>query len=124
MGVASIPWSPLARGLLTRPVEQSAASARNGSDFGITRFGAVYLGGGGAATVARVQELAQKKGCSMAQLALAWTLHKDCVAAPIVGTTSLEKLADLLGALDVKLDAEEMKYLEELYEPKPLVGVL
>ena len=58
----------------------------------------------------------------MAQLSLAWMLHKDVVSAPIIGTTSIEKLTDLLGALDVKLDADEMKYLEELYQQLKVLG--
>ncbi|KZV65544.1 Aldo/keto reductase [Peniophora sp. CONT] len=123
-GVGSIPWSPLARGLLTRPVDKNNDSARNNSDPGVIRFTKAYLGGGGEETIKRVEELAKKKSCSMAQLSLAWMLHKDVVSAPIIGTTSLEKLADLLGALDVKLNADEMKYLEELYEPKPVLGVM
>ena len=54
----------------------------------------------------------------MAQVALAWLLHKDSVAAPIIGTTSLEKLKDLVAALDVKLDEEEVKALEAPYKTK------
>jgi aryl-alcohol dehydrogenase-like predicted oxidoreductase len=58
----------------------------------------------------------------MAQIALAWTLHKDVVSAPIIGATKIERLHDLVGALDVKLDDEELKYLEELYKPKVIFG--
>ncbi|KAI0058651.1 Aldo/keto reductase [Artomyces pyxidatus] len=117
-GVGSIPWSPLARGFVTRPVSQR--TKRGDVDV----WGNLYLAehGGGNEIVKRVEELANKKGVSMAQLALAWILHKDVVAAPIVGTTSLEKLLDLLGALEVKLDADEIKYLDESYRNLPIIG--
>ena len=58
----------------------------------------------------------------MAQVALAWVMAKPGVTAPIVGTTSLANLEDLLGALDVTLDAEEVKFLEEPYKPVPIFG--
>jgi len=58
----------------------------------------------------------------MAQVALAWTLTKDVVTAPIIGTTSLDKLKDLISAIDLKLSEEEVKYLEEPYKPTPIIG--
>ncbi len=58
----------------------------------------------------------------MAQISLAWILSKPGVTAPIVGTTSLEKLQDLLAALDVKLSEEDVKFLEEEYKPLPVAG--
>ena len=53
----------------------------------------------------------------MAQIALAWVLHKDAVCAPIVGTSRIEKLDELVEALEIKLSDEEVKYLEEPYQP-------
>ena len=70
----------------------------------------------------RVEELAEHKNVTMAQVALAWILAKPGVSAPIVGTTSVEKLADLIGALEVKLSEEEIKYLEEEYKPLAVSG--
>ncbi|KAK0449867.1 NADP-dependent oxidoreductase domain-containing protein [Armillaria borealis] len=70
----------------------------------------------------RVEELATKKEISMAQIALAWIMNRDGVSAPIVGTTSLKNLYDLLGAIHVKLTAEEMAYLEEPYKPQAIIG--
>ena len=64
-----------------------------------------------------VETLAKKKGVPMAQIALAWVLHKDWVCAPIVGASKMERLDELVGALDVKLTEEEMNYLEETYQP-------
>jgi len=118
-GVGSIPWSPLARGLLTRPFDQE--TTRSGSD----RLIKGYKGPGREAIeeiVKRVEELAGKKGCSMAQIALAWIMAKDGVTAPIVGTTSLDNLKELIAALKIQLSEEDMKFLEEPYVPQAIIG--
>ncbi|KAL1666245.1 NADP-dependent oxidoreductase domain-containing protein [Schizophyllum commune] len=118
-GVGSIPWSPLARGMLTRPLTEQKTK-RGETD----RFIGQYSKSQASLEVIvnRVEELAKKKGCSMAQLALAWIMNRPGVTAPIVGTTSLENLNDLIGAVDVKLTEEEMKYLEEPYTPQGVIG--
>lgn len=116
-GVGCIPWSPLARGLLTRPVA-SKESTRAGSDQWVHG----YTGPGTADIVKRVEELAQRKGVTMAQIATAWCLAKDSVTAPIVGTTKLENLTEIIGALDIKLTDEDIKYLEEPYKPTAVFG--
>ncbi|KAA1477029.1 Aldo/keto reductase [Dentipellis sp. KUC8613] len=115
-GVGSIPWSPLARGNLTRPFGED--TIRKDTDDWAQGYGTPQT----KEIVNRVQELAKKKGLSMAQLALAWVLSKDVVSAPIIGTTSLEKLHDTVRALDVKLTDEEIKYLEESYKPRSIFG--
>ncbi|KLO06997.1 Aldo/keto reductase [Schizopora paradoxa] len=115
-GVGSIPWSPLARGFLTRPLD--AKTKRGDSDNALKR----YSTDANEATVARVEELARKKGVSMAKIALAWVLHRDGVTAPIVGTTSLKNLEDLIAAVHVDLSDEEMKYIEETYAPMAVFG--
>ncbi|KAI0737382.1 aryl-alcohol dehydrogenase [Daedaleopsis nitida] len=115
-GVGSIPWSPLARGLLTRPID--AESKRGNTDRMIGR----YKNESTATIVSRVEELAKKKGVSMAQIAIAWVLAKPGVTAPIIGTTSLSNLEDILGGLDVQLSEEELKYLEDPYKPVAIVG--
>ncbi|EIW54241.1 Aldo/keto reductase [Trametes versicolor FP-101664 SS1] len=74
--------------------------------------------------VDRVEELAKRKGVKMAQVALAWIFAKPGVSAPIIGTTNLSNLEELLGALDIKLSEEEVKYLEEPYKPMVVVGAL
>ncbi|KAG8731273.1 hypothetical protein FRC11_004599 [Ceratobasidium sp. 423] len=74
------------------------------------------------AIINRVEVLAASKGVSMAQIAIAWVLSKDPVAAPIVGTTSLKNLEDILGAIRVKLTEEEIKSLEEPYLPQSITG--
>lgn len=69
-----------------------------------------------------VEQLAKQNNVSMAQIALAWVMAKPGVTAPIVGTTSLENLEDLLGALSLTLSEDEMKMLEEEYKPLPVSG--
>ncbi|KAJ3007688.1 hypothetical protein NUW54_g3450 [Trametes sanguinea] len=115
-GVGSIPWSPLGRGLLTRPLNEE--TVRRKTDVYLEVFNMTSL----PAVVSRVEELAKKKGVSMAQIATAWTLHKPGVTAPIIGTTSLKNLEDILGALDVKLTDEDIKFLEEPYQPTNIIG--
>ncbi|KAI1787698.1 Aldo/keto reductase [Ganoderma leucocontextum] len=115
-GVGSIPWSPLGRGLLTRPV--GAETTRGKSDRMLSRHENEVV----PAVRGSVEELAKKKGVSMAQISMAWILSKPHVAAPIVGTTSLANLEDILGSLEVKLTEDEIKFLEEQYKPLPVSG--
>ncbi|KAH9854158.1 Aldo/keto reductase [Lenzites betulinus] len=116
-GVGAIPWSPLARGKLTRPFNED--SKRGKTDGALRRF---YQDAAAEGIVTRVEEIAQKKGVSMAQVSLAWIMAKPGVSAPIIGTTNLSNLEDILGSLDVKLTEEEVKYLEELYQPVGIAG--
>ncbi|KAJ6488999.1 Aldo/keto reductase [Mycena sanguinolenta] len=116
-GVGSIPWSPLARGALTRPAATTGEKTlRQGSDE-LPPDAYFLLGAGSKDIVDRTEEIARKHGITMAQVSLAWLMAKEGVTAPIVGTTSLEKLEDLIGAVNVKLTPEEMTYLEEPYKP-------
>ncbi|MFB6069317.1 MAG: aldo/keto reductase [Halobacterium sp.] len=118
--VGVIPWSPLARGYLTRPHEDIEATTRGSSEEHIHRH--PYREGGGPEINARVQELAEERGVKMAQIALSWVLHKDWVDAPIVGTTSIEHLEDAVEALDISLSDSDVEYLEEPYEPVRVSG--
>ncbi|EPQ51291.1 Aldo/keto reductase [Gloeophyllum trabeum ATCC 11539] len=116
-GTASIPWSPLARGLLARPFGEESRRGQSDKLVHIYKSGPTE----DKEVIKRVQELAQKKGLSMARVALAWTLRKPGVTAPIVGPTSVEQLHDLLGAMEVDLSDDEMTYLEECYRPRILL---
>ncbi|KAJ6541213.1 NADP-dependent oxidoreductase domain-containing protein [Mycena vulgaris] len=118
-GVGSIPWSPLARGALTRPLS-SEQSKRSETDWLSANF--YTSSSAGKEIVNRVEEIAKKRGISMAQVAVAWVLSKDGVSAPIVGTTSLANLADIVGAIHVQLTEEEIKSLEEPYQPMAVIG--
>jgi aryl-alcohol dehydrogenase-like predicted oxidoreductase len=118
--IAVIPWSPLARGYLTRPHEDIDATARGESEEHMYEH--PYRSGGGPEINERVQELAAEKDVSMAQIALSWVLHKDWVDAPIVGTTSVEHLEEAVEALDIDLSDSDIEWLEEPYEPVPVSG--
>jgi len=118
-GVSSIPWSPLGRGLLCRPFAQKSDTKRGETD----RFLKMYEGSTSLEDIInRVEEIAKKKQVSMTQVAIAWELSKDVVAAPIVGTTSLDNLKDILEGVHLELTEEEIKYLEEPYKPIAIIA--
>ncbi len=120
-GVAVIPWSPLARGLLagnrTRTGERLTTRARTDSF-----ADSIYKLELDFDVIERADELAAGRGVSTAQVALAWLLHRPGVTAPIVGATKLEHLEDALAAEQLSLSAEEMGALEERYVPHPIAG--
>jgi aryl-alcohol dehydrogenase-like predicted oxidoreductase len=120
-GIGVIPWSPLARGKLTRPWSDEPATARAGTDeFGKT----LYTGNEDCdrQIVARVGAIADARGVRRAQVALAWLLSRPVVTAPIVGATKMQHLDDAVDALEVRLSPEEIASLEEPYEPHPVRG--
>jgi aryl-alcohol dehydrogenase-like predicted oxidoreductase len=123
-GIGVIPWSPLGRGYLARPWDAFETTERgeNDAETKRERIQNHYRAGGGDETNERVQELAAEKGISMAQVSLAWLLHKEWVTAPIVGVSSLDHLEDAVEAVDVSLTDSEMEYLEEPYEPVGISG--
>ncbi|KAK8858947.1 hypothetical protein IAR55_003178 [Kwoniella newhampshirensis] len=120
-GVGCIPWSPLARGFLTRPWKADP-TLRSGSDAVYANRGLANPDQAKKDVNERIEELAKKKGVSMAQIALAWSLNSKWVTAPIVGTTSLDKLKDLLAAIPIKLTEEEIKYINSPYTPQAVAG--
>ncbi|EIN13170.1 Aldo/keto reductase [Punctularia strigosozonata HHB-11173 SS5] len=115
-GVGIIPWSPLARGLVCRPL--NATTKRKETD----PWQNGYLGYGAEEVITRIEEIANKRGITMAQVAVAWSMGKEGVTAPIVGTTSLKNLEDLVAATKITLTEEEVKRLEEPYQPRPVSG--
>jgi 1-deoxyxylulose-5-phosphate synthase len=120
-GVAVLPWSPLARGLLagnrTREGERLTVRARTDS------FGdSLYVPEVDFAVVDRVGEVAEDRGAPPAQVALAWLLHKPGVTAPIVGATAERHLDDALAAEQLELSAEDVARLEEPYLPHAVSG--
>ena len=72
--------------------------------------------------VDRITELAKKRGIPNAQIALAWMLHKPGISSPIIGATKPHHIEDAIKAVEVKLTDEEVKYLEEPYQPHPVLG--
>jgi aryl-alcohol dehydrogenase (NADP+) len=120
-GIAVIPWSPLARGLLAgnRPRSSDGHTARAKSDAFAREL---YYAPSDFEIVDRVAEVAAKRASLPAQVALAWLLRQPGVTAPIVGVTRLDQLEQLVGALDVELTDGECEYLEEPYVPHPVLG--
>jgi len=125
-GVGVVTWSPLARGFLARPHDTFADTTRGDQSLDrgdvVTDMIHTYRANGGDEINERVQELAAEKQVSMAQIALSWLLHKDTVDAPIIGTTSVEHLEDAVEALEIDLSDSDIAWLEEPYEPVPVVG--
>lgn len=119
--IGIIPWSPLARGFLAgnRSRENWGTTTRAKSDNMAQRM---YYNESDFAIVDRVVELAAQFGVKPAQIALAWLLHRPGVTAPIVGASKMSHLEDAIGALDITLSDEDMAYLEEPYEPHPVLG--
>jgi 1-deoxyxylulose-5-phosphate synthase len=116
-GVGSIPWSPLARGRLTR--DWDAATARSATD----RFGRLlYDERSDREIVERLAQVAGTRGVPPAQVALAWISGKPAVTAPIVGATRMEHLEDAIAAVDLELTEDDVKQLEEPYRPHNSVG--
>jgi len=118
-GIAVIPWSPLARGRLTRPWDQSTARLET-DDFGRTLY--ANTGDADRKVAEAVGEVAQARGVPRAQIALAWVLQKSEVTAPIVGATRLEQLDDAVAALSISLTKEEIKAVEAPYVPHAVTG--
>jgi aryl-alcohol dehydrogenase-like predicted oxidoreductase len=118
-GIGVIPWSPLARGRLTRNWDEHSARSET-DEFGKTLY--QKSGDADRMVVARVAEIASARGVSRAQVALAWVLAKPVITAPIVGATKLQHLDDALTALTIRLSAEEIASLEQPYIPHAVVG--
>jgi aryl-alcohol dehydrogenase-like predicted oxidoreductase len=117
--IAVIPWSPLARGRLTR--DWDASSSRMETDEVGKRLYAVAEAAD-RQVVERVAEIAAQRGIPHAQVALAWLAHKPNVTAPIVGASKPHHLDDAVAALSVALSKEEIGQLEEPYQPHPVLG--
>jgi aryl-alcohol dehydrogenase-like predicted oxidoreductase len=118
-GIGVIPWSPLARGVLTRPF--GSETARSDTD----KIQANLYGATAEAdrkVVEAVQTIAAARGVPMAQVALAWVLAKSEVTAPIVGVSKMAQLDDALAALQVELTSEEIAALEADYRPHAVAG--
>jgi 1-deoxyxylulose-5-phosphate synthase len=119
-GVGVIPWSPLARGVLTgnRTRDGQQLTTRAGSD----PFGDSLYNQADFDVVDAVAEVAAERAVPPAQVALAWLLHRPGVTAPIVGTTKPGHVDDALAAVKLELTEEEIRRLEERYVPHPVLG--
>ncbi len=120
-GVGLIPWSPLARGFLAgnRSREEWGETTRSKSDDFAQRL---YYADSDFAVVDRVVETAKEHGVKPAQIALAWMLQKPGITAPIIGSSKMAHLEDAVNALAIELSDTEIAYLEEPYQPHPILG--
>jgi len=115
-GVGVIPWSPLARGLLTRDPDAST-DRKETDEFGKTLYATADRG-----VIDAVAQVAAARGVPRAQVALAWVAKHPAVTAPIVGATKPQHLDDAIASLDITLTADEVAALESPYTPQPVQG--
>jgi aryl-alcohol dehydrogenase (NADP+) len=120
-GVAITPYSPLARGVLsgTRNRSGGGATERARED----KQAAAYFTDESFAIVDRVVALAKARGVTPTQIALAWLLHRPGLVAPVIGSTRLEQIDEADEATSVALSAAEIASLDELYRPRPVIGL-
>jgi aryl-alcohol dehydrogenase-like predicted oxidoreductase len=118
-GVGANPWSPLARGRLTRPWSGEPTTERAKTD----AFGKVLFDRTGSIdkpVIDRLTEVAQERELPASQIALAWMLRNPAITAPIVGATKIHHLDDAVAALSIELSSGDIGRLEEPYQPHPL----
>ena len=120
-GIGLIPWSPLARGFLAgnrRPTDRGETTRAKSDEFAHR----LYYQESDFQVVDRVAQIAKKRGVNNVQVALAWILQQPGLTAPIIGATKAHHLDDAVKALELKLEPEELKALEEPYRPHPILG--
>jgi len=118
-GIAVMPWSPLARGRLTRAWNETS-SRQDTDEFGKTLY--TQFPDSDRQIIDQVGAIAEARGVPRAQVALAWVLQKNAVTSPIVGATRPEHLTDAVAALALKLTADEIAALERPYVPRNVSG--
>jgi aryl-alcohol dehydrogenase-like predicted oxidoreductase len=120
-GIGVIPWSPLARGFLAgnRSRGGGGETVRAWTDGYAAEM---YYRDADFAVADRAAEIARERGITPAQVALAWLLHKPGITTPIIGATKMAQLDEAVAALDIQLSQEEIRALEELYVPHPVLG--
>lgn len=120
-GMGMIPWSPLAMGYLARPHKGFQESERG------TVMGGTFLGnkmtGADERINEKVEEIAKKRGTSMAVVAIAWSLSKPFMTAPIIGMSKIERVEEAVQAVNFELTEEEVESIDALYEPRGVIGI-
>lgn len=116
-GIGSLPWSPLAAGLVSRPWGDKSTTRGRENPI-VDMFGRPLFQESDKAIVDAVQEVAAARGVSMATAAMAWVLKNPGVTSPIIGATKPKHLSDAVAALDVELTADEIAALEQPYTPR------
>jgi aryl-alcohol dehydrogenase-like predicted oxidoreductase len=118
-GVGLMPWSPMARGRLTRPAGQQTTRSET-DHFGKSLYAATEDADN--KVIDAVEQVAKERDVPMAQIALAWVLAKPGVSAPIIGASKPRHLDDAVAALSVTLSDDEVARLEAAYVPHPVTG--
>lgn len=118
-GIGLIPWSPMARGFFARNSKSGTETSRYKTD---GFFKELYGRDDDFLVANRAEEVAKERSVTSSQVALAWVLGKPGVAAPIIGSSKEAHLDQAIAALEIKLSDEEVKRLEELYQPHPVLG--
>jgi aryl-alcohol dehydrogenase-like predicted oxidoreductase len=120
-GIGITPWSPLARGFLAgnRTPDQRGATIRAKTD---DYAHEMYYADDDFAVVDRVEEVAEGRGVTPAQIALAWMLHRPGITSPIIGASKMPHLEQAVEAVDIALSEDEIAALEEPYRPHPVLG--
>jgi 1-deoxyxylulose-5-phosphate synthase len=120
-GIALLPWSPLARGMLAgnRNHGENGATTRSRTDAFKREL---YCREENQEIANRVEEVATRRGLGPAQVALGWLLSKPAVCSPIIGATKVCHIDQAVQAIQVKLSTEEIRFLEEAYSPHPIQG--
>jgi aryl-alcohol dehydrogenase-like predicted oxidoreductase len=118
--IGVIPWSPLARGLLTGKRAKGGGETERARSDNFSK--SLYTRDDDFAVASRVSEVAKEHGVPDAQVALAWMLTKPVITAPIIGATKPGHLEDAVAAVEVKLSDDEVRRLEEIYQPHPVLG--
>ncbi|KAH9203643.1 NADP-dependent oxidoreductase domain-containing protein, partial [Leptodontidium sp. 2 PMI_412] len=120
-GMGMIPWSPLAMGYLARPHDSFKDSDRGEA------MGATFMGQKMTATDEKInrkiEEIAKKRGVSMAIVAIAWSLSKPFMTAPIIGIGKIERVNEAVKAVNFELSKEEIESIDNMYEPKNVLGI-
>lgn len=119
-GAGLIPWSPLARGRLARPLDAAPTKRLETDQFGKTMYAVTEAAD--RQVITALANLSQAKGQPMASVALAWLLHKPGVVSPIFGASKPGQLEDAVNALSISLSPEELQSLEAPYQPHPVLG--
>jgi aryl-alcohol dehydrogenase (NADP+) len=118
--IGLIPYSPLARGFLTGKYKRNETpeSIRYKTDMNLRNR---FFNSQDFDILERVEQLSMEKDVTQAQIALAWLFHKG-VTSPIIGATKVEHVDDAVASLDIRLKSDELKYLEEPYQPRNVIG--
>ena len=120
-GVGVIPWSPLARGFLAgnRKRDEHKPTIRAKSD---DFAHSMYYSDADFDVVDEIIEIAEARGATPAQIALAWLINKPGITSPIIGATKMQHLEEAVSALDIQLSEEEIKNIEDPYVPHDVLG--